>query len=173
MEVFWSVGLGASHGTIFKHIRSPSSLTCCWSGFCTTQTQPEGLWSGHWNCQALVSGLKALQQFRAEPWRSSLQNGPQRLTRRFKKPLSPARKRAETGLCILMGPSHCKAPVMVCCLSHPPESTSSMLSKHTFPERCQLTIPSGTRDCLPVLGSQRTLESKSSSWVIRRSSSGR
>ena len=38
----------------------------------------------------------------------------------------PARKRATTGSCTLMGLSRCKAPVPVCFLSHPPESTSSM-----------------------------------------------
>ena len=56
---------------IFKHMRSPSSLASRCNGSCTTQMQPGGLWSGHWNCQALVSGLKALRQFKEEPWRSS------------------------------------------------------------------------------------------------------
>ena len=36
--------------------------------------------------------FESTSQFRVEPWRSSLQNGPQHLTRRFKKPLSPTRK---------------------------------------------------------------------------------
>ena len=35
-------------------------------------------------------------------------------------------KEARTGSCTLTGLSRCKAPVLVCCSSHPPESTSSM-----------------------------------------------
>src|SRR3990170_1057295 len=115
-----------SCATIFRHMKLLSSLASHCNGSCRIQKQPAGLWSGHWSCRALASNSKALRQSRAEPWRSSLQNGPQRRMKTFKKQFSPARELVRNGPCTLTGPFRCKALVLACCLSHPPESTSSI-----------------------------------------------
>ena len=44
-----------------KPTRSSSSPASRCNGYCITQTQPGGLWNGHWKCRALASSLKVLQ----------------------------------------------------------------------------------------------------------------
>ena len=60
-----------SCATIAKHMRSPLSPASRCNESCTTQMQLGGLWSGHWSCRGLASGLKVLQSSRAELWQSS------------------------------------------------------------------------------------------------------
>src|SRR3954471_11890520 len=77
--------------------------------------------------------------------------------KKFQKRASPTRKQAKSGCCTLVGPSRCKAPAPACCLSRPPESTSSTSSKCTFPRSKQPTIQQSMKVCLPVSGSRQNL----------------